>query len=413
MNYDRLTFDWDSLYKSFIPKVINTKNDYNYYRQLKKFASFLNDAHTGIYDNGQFSGYCDYTPISLTNINNKVYITGYRDNIKDELKLGAEITEVNDIPIKQYMKEYIFPFMAASTEQSLWANGVSKIGYGLRSDPVKLKYKTNVGKKGEVFLKRNGESTWYDNEGKEKFKSVGIKRKEFKLLDLSFTEDSIAILEYNAFYPETLTSQLEKLLPEIYNANGFIIDLRKNTGGSTIVAKHLLRYLIKTDYFLGYGWETKTHDAVRKAMGYGYDEYKDYFEMNVYRSEKPDTFFIPEDIKRIYCPTVILIENHTCSAAEDFLLMLYEIDERPLLIGTPTAGSTGAPLVIPDFPGGGYARICTRRCKFPYSGKLFVNEGIIPDIEIYPTIEDVLASNDIVMKKAIEEINKKLVQLNN
>lgn len=74
--------------------------------------------------------------------------------------------------------------------------------------------------------------------------------------------------------------------------------------------------------------------------------------------------------------------------------------DRPILIGEETAGSTGAPLVI-ELPHGAVARICTIRPLFPYSMKLFINEGIIPDIEVIPTLQDVLGGKDIVLEKAL------------
>lgn len=33
--------------------------------------------------------------------------------------------------------------------------------------------------------------------------------------------------------------------------------------------------------------------------------------------------------------------------------------------------------------------------------KLFINEGIIPDIEVTPTLQDVLGGKDIVLEKAL------------
>jgi len=106
------------------------------------------------------------------------------------------------------------------------------------------------------------------------------------------------------------------------------------------------------------------------------------------------------------CKTVILIGRFTFSAAEDFLVNIYEVHNRPILIGEETGGSTGSPLVIPGFPGGGYARICTRRICYPISEKRFVNSGVKPDIEVKQTIEDYLSMNDPVLKKAINEFNK-------
>ncbi len=205
-------------------------------------------------------------------------------------------------------------------------------------------------------------------------------------------------------YTNIVIKEFDKIAKELYKANGLIINLRSNGGGSTDVAWHLQKYLTKGNYFLNYAWESRINDGVRKANGNWKEEYKDYFLNKAYRFEKPDTIFISDTLKRITCPTAILIGRFTFSAAEDFLVNIFECPNRPILIGEETGGSTGSPLVIPGLPGGGYARICTRRICYPLSGKRFVNCGVKPDIEVKQTIDDYLNTKDVVLERAIKEI---------
>jgi hypothetical protein len=94
----------------------------------------------------------------------------------------------------------------------------------------------------------------------------------------------------------------------------------------------------------------------------------------------------------------------TCSAAEDFLIMLYERKDRPLFIGKTSFGSSGSPLVISEWPEkNGYARICTKREIFPYSLNPFVG-GITPDIIVKETYDDYIADRDKTMEIAINEL---------
>jgi len=403
MNYDNLKFDWDSLYKSFIPRVLDTRNDFEFYRELKAFASQLSDGHTAIYDNSQFSFFCDYIPVLLTHVNKSIYIVGFRETLKEKLELGGEIVMIDGKPTEQYMEEDVFPYISASTEQNKWSIGVSALTYGFKSKPLTITYVKTNGKRKTVKLQRNGESKRYDKNGDEKYQIIGLRNKYKRNLDLTFLDDSIAVLNYSSFYPEKQTiEKFKRRIPELLKAKGLVIDMRNNRGGSTTVAYSLIERIIKKDYFLGLAAETRVNDAVYKAMGYGYEKYEDYYTNSMYRQETADTIVISDTTERFEYPIVILIGENTFSAAEDFLLMIYDIEGRPLLIGSPTAGSTGAPLVIEGFPGGGYARICARRCKYPYSGKQFVGEGIQPDITIYPAIEDVLNGTDVVLEKGIE-----------
>src|ERR1700740_1891567 len=55
VNYNFIFLDktgkskWDSAYKEFIPLVLKTENDYEYFRELERFCALLKDGHTNIY----------------------------------------------------------------------------------------------------------------------------------------------------------------------------------------------------------------------------------------------------------------------------------------------------------------------------------------------------------------------------
>ena len=89
----------------------------------------------------------------------------------------------------------------------------------------------------------------------------------------------------------------------------------------------------------------------------------------------------------------------TASAAEDFVVPLHA-SKRATIIGERTFGSTGQPLQI-GLPGGGHARICTKRDIYP-DGREFVGVGVIPDIEVHPTAADIATDRDVILKKAIQ-----------
>jgi C-terminal processing protease CtpA/Prc len=98
-----------------------------------------------------------------------------------------------------------------------------------------------------------------------------------------------------------------------------------------------------------------------------------------------------------------LINENCASACEDFLVDIYEVPDRPLIIGTETAGTTGAPLVI-NLPNEGMARICTLRITYPYSGKPFVEKGVSPDIAVRNSLDDDLSGYDRALETAIKHI---------
>lgn len=407
VNIDKLSFNVDSLYRSYLPLVINSKNDYEYHRILKRFMSSLKDGHSEVYSN-QFSAFLDYVPMTINDFNKKLYITSIRKCPEtDSSWLGAEITEISGIKTLKFLTDSVFTFISASTLSHLWMQAPSEMLYDLKSKPFVATIKKSNGKVQTITLKRNGESTRTENdEYYERISKFSNKKVELKLIT-----DKIALLTINSFTPddkviENIKSEMFKLT----KAKGLIIDLRRNGGGSTRVAHYLQSCLTPGKYYLNFGWETRINDGVGKANGNWIKKYEDYYLNKAYRYNVPDTIFIPDSIERINIPVVILISRYTFSAAEDFLVNIYEVPNRPLLIGEETGGSTGSPLVVPGFPGGGYSRICTRRICYPYSGKRFVNEGIKPDIEVKQTLKDFMENKDIVLDKALDVIKSKIAK---
>jgi hypothetical protein len=97
-------------------------------------------------------------------------------------------------------------------------------------------------------------------------------------------------------------------------------------------------------------------------------------------------------------PVVVLASAATFSAAEDFLVA-WKNSGRGKIIGEPSGGSTGQPLSF-TLPGGGTARVCTKKDGFP-DGAEWVGKGIDPDILVHPALADVRAGRDTVLDWAL------------
>jgi carboxyl-terminal processing protease len=402
VNVDKLKFNLDSLYKSFIPLVLNSKNDFEYYKILQKFMASMHDGHSEVY--GNFYPYTDYVPVLFKDFNKKVYVVSVlKKPGQDSTWVGAELIEIEGIPTAKYLESNIFPYVSASTDQSLWMQGVYKLHSDLRDHPFRGSIRRRDGTIVKLDIQRNGEATRTPDDKYWGPKVIN----SGKIIELKWMDNDIALISFNRFEPEAeAIKEFDKVAKELDKAKGVIVDLRHNGGGSTGVAWHLQKYLTKGKQFLNYAWETRINDGAGKANGNWQEEYKNFFLNKAYRFEKPETITVLDTIKRIKCPTVILIGRYTFSAAEDFLVNIYEVPDRPELIGEETAGSTGSPLFIPGLPESGSMRICTRRICYPVSGKPFVNRGVKPDIEIKQTIEDYLNGKDVALDRAILELKK-------
>lgn len=253
VSMDKITFSWDSLYSSYIEKLPELKNDYEYYRLLQSFYAKLNDGHTQVSSGGQFSAFTDYFSALFVVVNKKVYMVNIRkDAGVDSTWLGAELIKINDIPTHKYLTDSVFPYISASTSKHRFMQAI----YRLHADlSVKDFYGTIKKKSGEemkLHLPRNGEETRHLNIDSWK---AGIER-EYDDVSFKWLKDSIAYIAINRF-TDNIVPKFDSFVPEIKKSKALIIDIRYNGGGGTDVAWHIQSHLSKEDYFLNFAWETR------------------------------------------------------------------------------------------------------------------------------------------------------------
>ena len=410
--YDQLTFSWDSLYKAYIPLVEATTNDVDYLELMQKFAGSLQDAHTGIYFQNSVLPYRDYCPMSVRYFDDTLRIISVYENLENIYPIGSKVIKINNIDANEYIQKYINPYVASGFEPTQKLLAASDLLAAKKLDnKITLTYVTPEGEIRTNTPERNGEKY-------RKMPSVGKENNyDDRAIRISWIENQrkIAHLKLNTFsdFNKALVSYFEKNKDTLYSADGIIIDIRQNGGGTTDVAEYFLKHIIKDSFFLQFGAETRINNSAKKASGNFIEENADFLNMRAYTTYECDTILIEDSIKRFDCPIVILMSSSTVSAAEDFLIMLYERPDRPLFIGRPSFGSTGGPIVIWDWPiEGGFARICSKRMIYPYSKKPF-NEGIIPDIWVKYTFDEYMSNIDKDLEVAIKELEKQIQEKEN
>lgn len=97
-------------------------------------------------------------------------------------------------------------------------------------------------------------------------------------------------------------------------------------------------------------------------------------------------------------PVALLTSRRTVSAAEDFTAF-FRTNRRAPIIGTPTCGTTGTPLL--QTLSCGTLRICSVGYKLA-DGTEFVGKGIQPDIPVEPSAGDIRHGKDPVLARALE-----------
>ncbi|MDP5200133.1 S41 family peptidase [Flavobacterium sp. DG2-3] len=401
---------WDNRYKELISVVQNTKNDYEYYRELQKFCALLKDGHTNIFIpkgivEQMTTMFGDYR-FFVKNVQGKAIIIRTNLSKKEEIPVGSEIIEVNGKPTQQFIDENVAPYKSSSTDYVLQDWSISNLLGGLEGDTYKVKIKKPNKKIIELTL------THRTTVEKEVFPPFEADR---KILDFKWMNKETAYVALNSFSDEKIDSLFVEKLPELYKAKSLIIDLRYNGGGNTNIGTAILQYLTNDTILYGAKSKSRSHIPTYKAWGKFVNEkdtinnswakkaYLSYHDEYFYDFDyTPDTIHLKA--KRIVVPTVLLLGHITASAAEDFLIYA-DKQKHMVKIGEKTFGSTGQPLLF-DLPGGGSARICTKKDTYP-DGREFVGYGIKPDIEIVPTLNDYLKNKDVVLEEAMKYLKKK------
>ena len=409
--------DWDATYIRYLSQVTKTQNNFEYYRLLSKLAAELNDGMTYITIPEQLvKENVDFPRIKLAEAENKAIVIATEQALKDEIPIGSIVLAVDNRNTFEVLEQDVFPYISSSTEHikiDLAIKGNYSLGYGLLAGPpgseVTLTLQLPDNSTKNVRLKRNRTGhkiNWHSSEN--------IARKQLAHAD-SVTgkrlDNDIFYVAINNFTDIELVEKFKGMLPQMQAAKGLILDLRFNRGGNTLLVEDILKHLTFHD-LTGAKSKMRIHNATYKAWGkFAGDypwakKYENYFLGQAWTEMPPDTLYSDEVevSEKNVVPTAILISRNTSSSAENFLIYASGA-EHFTTIGEPTFGSTGQPLIL-DLPGGGTAKICTKRETYA-DGRDFVGYGIIPDIHVARDISYYLSNDDLVLNTAIDYLKKK------
>jgi Periplasmic protease len=427
------TSAWDSIYSAMLPEAINTKNDWEYYKLLKRFSAILNDGHTGIMKPGvkltqmeadtpdavflpERDGLFLEGNMRVGEIGGKVAVLFVNKNLAKKIPVLSEVLEVNHIPVEQYIAEYTMPYISQSADHIRRTMSILEINRGLYGDKLHLLLKKPDGGKSEIELTFGGDSYNFP-EGYDYYKNVPQEKQG--VLSLEWLEGNIAHLCLNSFGNKKIVEEFEKVLPDLRKAKAIIIDIRDNGGGNTNIGTSILKYFTPDDELYGARSRTRQNISAYKAWGsWGGMAPKDTigneWATKSYLAGRDLLYYdlgastlkisLPAS-ERIIIPTVILTDYFTASAAEDFLI--YADNQNHMKrIGRKTFGSTGQPMGV-NLGKGFSARICTKDDFYP-DGRPFVGVGVLPHIEVEPTIEDYQSGRDPIMEKALQYLQGNL-----
>lgn len=411
---------WTDAYKEAIANVQKTKNDYEYFRELQKLCSILKDGHTQIYlpENIQsqvmtthFGAY----RLFLTNVDGRIYIYDVNKSKEKEIPVGSEILKVNGLTVGEYQTKFVKPYISTSTERVLNSKASFGLLAGLEGEQFDIELKTPKGEIKKLHL------THSKTEEKE---LSSIPLPNTGLFEFKWLKNEVAYIAIRTFDDASVVKDFEEKLPELKKAKKIILDVRNNGGGSGKNALNIAKYFSKSDTIYGAKSYSREIIPTERAIGsfltaqdtisgkaqWGLSkedatrQFKAYSGLKFYTFEYKPTI-LHSDTK-FSLPTVILTNSNTASAAEDFLIYLYNA-KNITRVGDYTNGSTGQPLQI-ELPGNGTAWICTKKVNLP-DGEEFIGIGIKPQIVVKQKLNDILypSQYDAQLSEALNFLQKK------
>lgn len=206
-------------------------------------------------------------------------------------------------------------------------------------------------------------------------REITITRDEIKVPIFKFEiKNNIAYVQFYHF-TENSDSEFGKIVNQVLNSEtrGLVLDLRNNPGGYLESAVNIASWFVP-----------KGEPVVIESFGNGDGD-------NIYRSKGYDKL---ADVK-----TVILIDEGSASASEILAGALR--DHKGFTIVGQKSFGKGSVQQVEKLKGGSSVKITVAKWLTPL-GACIDKEGIMPDIEIDFTMEDVEAMRDPQLERALE-----------
>lgn len=361
--------DWDGVLKESIPLFINAKSELEYEMAAIQIIGDVQDTHAGLWGGGdkmdEWKG-VNYAPVHVRFIESKLVVTDYYNpELKDEvgLEIGDVITKVNGESIESIIKEK------------------SKY-YPASNSPTRLRDVS------ADILRSNSSVITIDfisSDAKEKSKSINLYPKSSLDVYQWYRRDkaeSYEMLDDNIGYVTLASikdSDISKIKDEFKDTKGIVIDIRNYP--STFVPFSLGGYFVSSPTPFVKFTSGNINNPGEFAFG--------------------NNLVIPSQ-ETTYKGKLVVLVNELSQSQAEYTAMAFRAGDNTTVIGSTTAGADGNVSTI-LLPGGLRTMISGIGVNYP-NGQETQRVGIVPDIEVKPTIAGLRAGRDELLDKAIEVI---------
>ncbi|MEM8583979.1 MAG: S41 family peptidase [Bacteroidota bacterium] len=367
---EEMDIDWNEALTENLPAIMGAADEYAYERAMTKMIGQIKDTHANLWGGGDQvrAKRGEYRPpFRAAFVEGQLVIVDYYDPTatpdENDPQIGDVISHINGQPVSDYIdrEEAFYPASNPSArlrdmgENILRSNDSTATITTLRDDltqelSIKLYQAEDIA----------GYYRWYRNPDGP----------AYKMLD-----NNIGYLTLANVTDQAYTEAKEAFK----DARGIIVDIRNYPSAFAPFA------------FCGFLLNEETPFAMFTDADAGYPG---YFSMT-------ETVNIPADEESFDGKVIVLVNEISQSQAE-YTAMAFRAGQNTIIIGSQTAGADGNVSRI-DLPGGLRTMISGIGVFYP-DGTATQRIGIVPDIELKPTIAGIRAGRDELMERAIAEI---------
>ena len=361
--------DWNAVLPVFLPKFINAGNELEYKLAVLELIARVNDTHANIWQRDTtLTGYkgINYAPIEVKFVEDKVVVTDYSDDDlgrKTGLKKGDVIVSINGQSVQSITGKRV-PLTPASN------------------------YPTQLRNIARDMLRTNDSTltVGYQSNGITKTARIGCYPPEKANISRKYEQRDTCwrflTKDIGYVYPGSIkNAYLPRIMSEFEHTKGIVIDFRCYP--SEFIVFTFGEYLMPGPT-----------DFVKFTNGSLLNPGLFTFTPNVkVGKQNPD----------YYKGKVIILINETTQSSAEYTTMAFRTAPRATVIGSTTAGADGNVSQF-SLPGGINTLISGIGVYYP-DGKETQRLGIVPDIELRPTIKGIRENRDELLEKAIEIIN--------
>lgn len=352
--------NWDTTLNEILPKIIAPVSDKDFALAMREIAIKINDTHADTTSRIMYESFGNkFAPLNIKIIDKKAIIASLlNDSIAkiDDLQIGDVVTKVDGETIAEIM-ERKKNIVEGSNPSAILRNFNFHIFSG-NSDNVQIEFirdNKTVTKTIQRYPYQNLKVTFKD---KERWK---------------FLENNVAYANLSAIDENDVPVMMDQLK----NAETIIFDVREGSNGVNL--------------------------AIAEYLNPAPKEFVKFIDVDLNYPGKFIWRSTPETCGKVnadyYKGKVIVLVNEVTQSHGEYTAMTFQSAPNTKIIGSQTAGADGGVIHFPII--NGYFSKFTSYGVFYPNKKETQRIGIVPDIEVKPTILGIQQGKDEVLERAV------------